>query len=303
MSATLEAQRARTGVIATMSAFVLWGLFPIFWKQLTGVNALELIAHRILWSLLFLIPIVVMRGTWGASMRALREPAAVRVHLLSGALLTLNWLVFVWAVNEGRIVETALGYFLTPLVNVAFGIIFLRERLRVAQGVALAIASAGVAVLILRLGQFPWVALALAATFGSYGLLRKKSTLGSLSGLTLETTLMLPLALGFLAWRHATGVGALGEIGAVQAALVIGSGIVTAVPLLLFAQGARLIQLSTVGLLQYIAPSVQFAIGVLVYAEPMPPERMWAFGLIWTALALYSADSVWAAHRPRQEMR
>jgi chloramphenicol-sensitive protein RarD len=225
------------------------------------------------------------------------------VHLLSGALLTVNWLVFVWAVNEGRIVETALGYFLTPLVNVALGMIFLRERLRAAQGVALAIATAGVVLLIVRLGQFPWVALALAATFGSYGLLRKKSTLGSLSGLTLETTLMLPLALGFLAWRHLTGLGALGEIGAVQTALVISSGIVTAVPLLLFAQGARLIRLSTVGLLQYIAPSVQFAIGVLIYAEPMPPERMWAFVLIWTALAIYSADSVWASRRAGQEMR
>jgi len=303
LSATLEAQRARTGVIATTSAFVLWGLFPIFWKQLTGVNALELIAHRIAWSLVFLIPIVIARGTWGASMRALRDPAAVRVHLLSGALLTLNWLVFVWAVNEGRIVETALGYFLTPLVNVAFGIVFLRERLRGAQGVALAIATAGVAVLIVRLGQFPWVALALAATFGSYGLLRKKSTLGSLSGLTLETTLMLPLALGFILWRHAEGVGALGSVGALQTSYIVASGVVTAIPLLLFAQGARLIQLSTVGLLQYIAPSVQFAIGVLVYAEPMPPERLWAFGLIWTALALYSVDSVWAARRPRQEMR
>jgi chloramphenicol-sensitive protein RarD len=303
LSPTDQNAQTRTGVIATTSAFVLWGLFPIFWKQFSGVNSLELIAHRITWSLIFLIPIVIARGTWGDSLRALRNPAAVRVHLLSGALLTVNWLVFVWAVNEGRIVETALGYFLTPLVNVAFGMIFLRERLRTAQGVALAIATAGVVLLIVRLGQFPWVALALAATFGSYGLLRKQSTLGSLSGLMLETTLMLPLALGFLAWRHFTGVGALGEIGAVQTTLVISSGAVTAVPLLLFAQGARLIQLSTVGLLQYIAPSVQFAIGVLIYSEPMPPERMWAFALIWAALAIYSADSVWASRRAGQEMR
>jgi chloramphenicol-sensitive protein RarD len=303
LSSTSEATNERTGVIATTSAFVLWGLFPLFWKQLTGIDALELIAHRIVWSLAFLIPIVIARGTLGGSIRALREPQAVRLHLLSGALLTANWLVFVWAVNHGRIVETALGYFLTPLVNVAFGIIFLRERLRVAQGVALAIATCGVALLVVRFGEVPWVALALAVTFGSYGLLRKKSTLGSLSGLTLETTLMLPLALGFILWRHAEGAGALGNVGGVQTTYIIASGIVTAVPLLLFAQGARLIQLSTVGLLQYIAPSVQFAIGVLVYAEPMPPERMWAFGMIWTALALYSADSLRAAQVARQDMR
>lgn len=282
---------------------MLWGLFPIFWKQLTGVNPVELIAHRIVWSLAFLIPVVIARGTWGDSLRALRNPAAVRVHLLSGALLTMNWLVFVWAVNNGRIVETALGYFLTPLLNVAFGMIFLRERLRVAQGIALAIATAGVAVLVVAYGQLPWVALALAATFGSYGLLRKRSTLGSLSGLTLETMLLMPVALGFLVWQHTAGAGALGNIGAMQSALVISSGIVTAVPLLLFAQGARLIQLSTVGLLQYIAPSVQFAIGVFVYAEPLPPERLWAFGLIWMALVVYSADSIWTARQTRQNMR
>ena len=255
-----------------------------------------------MWSLLFLIPIVIARGTLGDSLRALRSGPAVRVHLLSGALLTINWLVFVWAVNNGRIVETALGYFLTPLLNVAFGILFLRERLRAAQGVAIAIATAGVAILVIRYGQVPWVALTLAATFGSYGLLRKKSSLGSLSGLTLETTLMLPLALGFLVWRHAEGVGSLGT-SAGTTALIVSSGVVTAIPLLLFAQGARLIHLSTVGLLQYIAPSVQFVIGVAVYGEPLPPERLWAFAFIWTALLLYSVDSVRAARRTGQEMR
>lgn len=303
LSATNESHSARTGVIAISSAFLLWGLFPVYWKQMQSIDALELIAHRILWSLLFLIPIVIVRGTFAASVRALRNPAAVRLHLLSGALLTINWLVFVWAVAHGRIVEASLGYFLTPLLNVSFGILFLRERLRAAQGAALALATAGVAVLVWRFGQVPWVALALAATFGIYGLLRKRSSLGSLSGLTLETTLMLPLALGFLVWRHADGAGALGNVGGGLSALIVSTGIVTAVPLLLFAQGARLIQLSTVGLLQYIAPSVQFAIGVAVYGEPMPPERMWAFGLIWMALALYSVDSVWAVRRAGQDMR
>jgi len=284
-------------VIATGTAFLLWGLFPLFWKELHGVNAFELIAHRIVWSLLFLIPIVMLRGTLKGSLLALRNPRAMAVHLLSGGLLTVNWLVYVWAVNNNQIVETALGYFLTPLVNVALGVIFLRERLRVAQGVALAIATAGVAVLVVRFGQLPWISLTLAATFGSYGLLRKQSKLGSLSGLTLETTLILPVALAFLAWRHAGGIGALGNVGSLQTTLILCSGVVTAVPLLLFAQGARLIRLSTVGLLQYIAPSVQFVIGVTVYSEPLPPERLWAFGLIWTALVLYSIDSVRTSRR------
>lgn len=285
-------------MIATGSAFLLWGLFPIYWRGLQGVNSLEVISHRILWSLLFLIPIVVLRGSWRDSIRALRTPRIAGLHLLSGGLLTVNWLVYVWGVNDGRIVETALGYFLTPLVNVALGVLVLRERLRAAQGVAILLAGAGVAVLIVKLGELPWVSLVLAATFGSYGLLRKRSSLGSLSGLTLETALILPLALGFLLWQHAEGVGALGHVGSLQTTLILCAGVITAVPLLLFAQGARLINLATVGLLQYIAPSVQFVIGVTIYAEPLPSERLWAFGLIWTALLLYSVDSLRSARRP-----
>ena len=303
LSSNDERSPARTGVMATTGAFLLWGLFPLFWKQLTEVDAVELIAYRIVFSLLFLVPVVVARGTWGSLMKALRTGASVRLHFLSGALLAVNWLVFVWAVNHDRIVETALGYFLTPLLNVAFGMILLKERLRAAQGVAIAIAVVGVGILIVRYGQVPWVSLALAGTFGIYGLLRKKSSLGSLSGLMIETTLLMPLALGYLMWRQIEGVAALGPTGLLTGTLIVSSGIVTAVPLLLFAQGTRLIQLSTVGLLQYIAPSVQFVLGVVVYAEPLPPERLWAFGFIWAALLLYSVDSVMAAHRAGQKMR
>lgn len=303
LASTPQHSAARAGVIATTTAFLLWGVFPLYWKLLHGIDAFELIAHRIVWSLVFLIPIVVMRGTWGNFLGGLRNGASLRLHALSGVLLAINWLTYVWAVNADRIIETALGYFLNPLVSVVLGIVFLRERLRPAQGVALAIATAGVALLIVRYGQLPWISLTLAITFGFYGLLRKRSTLGSLSGLTLETSILLPVALGFLLWQHADGVGALGHIGALQTSLVFFTGIVTAVPLLFFAQGARLIPLSTVGLLQYIAPSVQFAIGIAVYHEPLPPERLWAFCLIWAALALYSVDSFKAARRAGQNMR
>lgn len=289
-------------MISTGTAFLLWGLFPIYWKGLQGVNAAELIAHRIVWSLLFLVPIVIWRGSWKDFVLAVRNPRVAGLHLLSGGLLAVNWLVYVWAVNSDRIVETALGYFLTPLINVALGVIFLKERLRAAQGAALALATAGVAILIVRHGQLPWVSLVLAVTFGSYGLLRKRSALGSLAGLTLETTLILPVALAFLAWRHADGVGALGSVGSLQTTLILCSGVITAVPLLFFAHGARLIHLATVGLLQYIAPSVQFILGVTLFAEPLPPERLWAFGFIWTALVLYSIDSIRAGRRPAAQI-
>lgn len=283
--------------MATTGAFVLWGLFPVFWKQLHGVDPVELIAHRFVWSLCFLVPVVMLRGSLGRFLSALRDARAAGVHLASGGLLAVNWLVFVWAVNNDRVVEAALGYFLTPLVNVALGVVVLKERLRPAQAVALAMAAAGVVLLVVWHGSVPWVALALAATFGSYGLLRKRSSLGSLAGLTLETAILAPVAVGFLVWRHATGDGALGTTGTVQTAFILASGIVTAVPLLLFARGARLIRLATVGLLQYIAPSVQLVIGVAVYSEPLPPERLWAFAMVWVALVLYSIDSVRTARR------
>ena len=303
LSSNPEHSAARKGVVATAGAFLLWGLVPLFWKQLKDIDAFELIAHRIVWSVVVLIPIVLVRGTWGNSVRALRDGPAVRLHLLSGSLLAVNWLTYVWAVNSGRIVETALGYFLNPLVSVVLGIVFLHERMRPAQGAALAIATAGVALLVVRFGQLPWVSLTLALSFGFYGLLRKRSSLGSLSGLMLEATLILPAALAFLAWRRTEGLGALGHVNTLQTLLIICTGFVTTVPLLLFAQGARLLQLSTVGLLQYIAPTVQFAIGVTVYGEPLPPERLWAFGCIWTALVIYSIDSVLAARRSGQKMR
>lgn len=285
------------GALAAAAGYLAWGMFPIYWKQLAGIDALELIAHRHVWSLAFVALVVSGSGGWGEFRAALRSRRALGWHAASGVLLTLNWLVFVWGVNHGFVLEASLGYFLVPLVNVALGRFLLHEHLRRLQWLAIACAALGVALLLVRVGRVPWIALSLAATFGAYGLLRKQSPLGPLTGLGLETLLLAPLAVGFLVWQHADGVGALGRVGFGTHALVLSAGVVTAVPLLLFTYGARRIRFSTLGLLQYIAPTVQFAVGVGLYRETFSPERASAFGLIWCGLILYTVDNLW--HQPR----
>ena len=218
-------------------------------------------------------------------------------HSLSGVLLTVNWLVFIWGVNHGHVLEASLGYFLVPLVNVALGRFVLHEKLRRAQWIAIICATAGVGLLILRVGRMPWIALTLAATFGVYGLLRKKSPLGPLTGLGVETLLLAPAALAFLIWRERLGVGALGHANAQIHWLLLAAGVITAVPLLLFAYGARRIRFTTLGLLQYIAPTVQFALGVWVFREPFTPTQTASFAFIWVGLAIYTIDNL--SHQPR----
>lgn len=210
---------------------------------------------------------------------------------MSGALLSVNWLVYVWGVNSGHVIECSLGYFLVPLINVALGRWLLHERLRRAQLAAIAVAAAGVALMVWRAGRFPWIALTLAVTFGFYGLLRKRSNLGPLVGLTLETLLLVPLAAGFLLWRFAHDRGALGHVDAATTAIILSSGVVTAVPLLLFAKGARGLRMITLGLLQYLAPTCQFLLGWLLYNETLGVARAGAFLLIWAGLAIYSIDA------------
>jgi chloramphenicol-sensitive protein RarD len=285
------------GALAAATAYIAWGLFPVYWKQLAGIDALELIAHRHVWSLGFVLLIMVLTGDWRPLLAALRSPAALGWHAASGVLLTLNWLVFVWGVNHGAVLEASLGYFLVPLVNVALGRFVLHEHLRRVQWLAIACAAAGVALLLVRLGRLPWIALSLAGTFGFYGLLRKQSPLGPLVGLGLETLLLFPAAALWLVWRGAAGLGALGRVDARTQVVLLCAGVVTAVPLLLFAYGARRIRFSTLGLLQYIAPTVQFTLGVALYHEIFSADRAAAFGLIWAGLALYTADNLW--HQPR----
>ncbi len=283
--------------MSATGSFLLWGVFPLYWKQMQGVPAFELIAHRITWSLLFLLALLAWQKNFSVLRPAFTETRLFGLNLLSSLLLAVNWTVYVWAVNNGHVIESSLGYFLVPLVNVALGSLLLHERLRPLQWVAIGLAALGVALLLFRVGHVPWIALALAFTWAGYGLLKKKSALGSIAGLTVETILLFPAAVALLLWWHHTGVGALGRVDARTHVFVLAAGVVTAVPLLLFAYGAQRIRLATLGLLQYLAPTVQFLIGLFVYHEAFDTARLQAFALIWCGLVLYSTDSLWAQRR------
>jgi chloramphenicol-sensitive protein RarD len=285
------------GALAASLCYFLWGLVPLYWKQLAPVDAVELIAHRHFWSFLLLVVIVAAQRGFGAVRAALSTPRSVLLNATNALLLTANWLVYVWGVNTGHVIETSLGYFLVPLVNVAAGRFVLHEHLRRVQWVAIALAATGVVTMIVQLGRPPWIALVVAGTWGAYSLMRKRSPLPAVTGLTVETLLLAPFALGFLLWQHHTGAGALGRVSPTLHALILSSGVITAIPLLLFAYGARLVRLSTLGLLQYIAPSVQLMLGVWVYHEPFTRARAAGFAFIWAALALYTVDNLLAQRR------
>jgi|UniRef100_UPI00404AC1A9 chloramphenicol-sensitive protein RarD len=285
------------GVLAAFGCYLAWGIFPLFWHQLASVDATELIAHRLFWTMLFTVPLLWWRGGFEPVYAAFSSGRQLGRYALSGGLLTINWLVFVWAINNGHVIESSLGYFLVPLVNIALGWGVLHERLRPAQRIAIGFAVFGVVWQLWQLGRLPWIALVLAVTFGIYGLLRKRSALGSLAGLTVETLLLAPLAGAFLIWRTHTGTGALGFAPLHIQGLVLTTGVVTGVPLLLFAYGARKLQLTTMGLLQYVAPTVQFALGIWFYHEPFSAVRAQSFGLIWIGLAIYTVDAIWTQRR------
>lgn len=297
MSKTPAHPDAARGALAATSGFLIWGVVPVYWKQMQGVPAFELITHRIAWSLIFLLGVL----WWQKNLRALRpaftEPRTFGLILLSSVLLAINWTVYIWAVNSGHVIESSLGYFLVPLVNVALGSALLHERLRLPQWIAIGFAAAGVGVLLTRAGHVPWIAITLAVTWAGYGLLKKRSALGSMAGLTAETILLFPLAAGLLLWWHHTGEGALGRVNLRLHLYLLSVGVVTSIPLLLFAYGAQRIRLASLGLLQYLAPSVQFLIGWLWYRESFDHVRLQAFSLIWCGLALYSADAFWTQRR------
>ncbi len=279
------------GVAYATIAYVIWGLFPLFWRLLQAIAATELIAHRIVWSLVFVAAVSATHGGWTELQPALRSPRTLGLHLLSGTLLSINWLTFVWGVNHDRVLETSLGYFLVPLGQVAMGLLFLQERLHPRQWWAIGLAAVGVALQFRGVGGVPWVALTVAVSWVLYGYLRKRSPLGSLAGLTLETALLAPIAVAYLLLLANRGAGALGHASAWQQAGVLSAGVVTAVPLLLFASGARRLPLTTIGLLQYIVPSLTFLLGAFLYREPLAPARLASFAFIWAALVLYSADA------------
>ncbi len=289
--------RVRAGVASACACYFLWGLVPLFWKQLSAVGALELIAHRTVWSLVFLgLLLLGMPRARGEVRDALTCWGSLCRMGLGAVLLTINWLAYVWGVNHGRIIETSLGYFLVPLFSVVAGRILLHEHLQRVQAAAVGIAAVGVGGMVVLAGGVPWIALALAGSWSLYSVLRKQAKVGPVPGLAIETLVMTPFAASYVAWVQGHGAGAVGRLDASGHGLLLATGVVTAVPLLFFAHAAPRIRLSTLGVLQYIAPSLQLLIGVAVYREPLPPARLACFALIWSALVLYSADA-WRAQR------
>jgi chloramphenicol-sensitive protein RarD len=278
--------------LSAATCYLLWGLVPLYWKQLASIDAAELIAHRHVWSLVVLAGVAALLGCWPQVAAVLRSPRALATNLTSSLLLTTNWFVYVYAVNSERVTDCSLGYYLVPLCNVALGRLVLHETLSRLQWLAITIAASGVALLVVELGRLPWIALALASSWGAYSLLRKRSTLAAVPALTVETLLLAPFAAAWLVWLAADGRGALGHVDATRHGLVLASGLVTALPLVLFAYGAQRIRLATLGLLQYIAPTAQLLLGTLVYGEPFTTGRGVAFACIWVALVLYTADNL-----------
>ena len=278
------------GVACSVGAYVLWGLFPLYFKAVAAVPALEVLAHRIVWSLLVVALVIALRRRWRQVAVAFRSRWLLATLALSAIAIAVNWGIFIWAVAAGRLLECSLGYFITPLVNVLLGIVVLGERLRRVQWLAVAVAAASVAHLMAVLGHVPWVALTLAASFGSYGLLRKTAPIDPVGGLFVEAALLTPAALGLLVYLATGGAGAFGSGDLRIDVLLALAGPVTALPLILFVAGARRIRMATVGLLQYITPTGHFLLAVWVYGEPFSRASLITFVGIWAALALYSAD-------------
>ncbi|HNY64842.1 MAG TPA: EamA family transporter RarD [Deltaproteobacteria bacterium] len=281
----------KRGIVSAAVAYALWGLLPVYWKWLREVPAVEVLSHRILWSFLTLLAVILATARFGDLKRSAGDRRVLGTYTAAALLIGVNWLIYIWAVGAGFIVETSLGYFINPLLSVLLGVVFFRERLRPWQTLSIALAASGVLYLTLAYGALPWIALSLAVTFSLYGLVKKTAPLGSLEGLTLETgTLLLP-AVAFLAYADVNGSGAFPGAGPMTCALLAGTGLVTMVPLLLFSSAARRIPLSLVGILQYIAPTLQFLIGVLVYREPFDLTKLVGFGIVWLALIIYAAES------------
>lgn len=283
----------RKGLLAGVLAYTVWGIVPAYWRLLRHVDPIELVAHRAVWGVGTFGLLIAIAGQGRHLTRALRDPRTLGVMVVSGVLLAVNWILFVWATVSGHLLEASLGYFMNPLVSVGLGTLVLREQLRRLQWIAIALATSGVAFLAWRVGQVPWVSLALAVSWGLYGLVRKTAKVDALVGSTVETLLLAPVAAIFLGLR-----GSAFQAGDPQTiALLVGTGVITVVPLILFTVAARRLPLSTVGFLQYLAPTGQFLLAVLAYHEPLARDRLFAFALIWVALVVFSVDLARASVR------
>ncbi len=295
-------RQSGVGALFAFLAFLIWGLSPIYWKALHGVGAFEIILHRILWSFVFLMPLVCVGRRWAEFKNVIKSPKMLSILLITSILVGGNWLIYIWAVNNGRVLQASLGYYINPLVNICLGMVFLHERLRRTQALAVGLATLGVLNLTFRYGAFPWVSLALAFSFGVYGLVRKVVPVGALVGLTVETLLLTVPAGIWVFHLHQIQSGAFLFSGIKTDLLLLGTGILTATPLLLFNLGARRITLATLGFIQYTAPTGMLVLGITVFGEPFTRIQAVTFGLIWTALAIYSWDTV-RANRKRAAKR
>lgn len=281
-----------TGVLFALGSFLIWGLFPVYFKHLESVPALEVLAHRVVWSALFAAMLLTLLGRWRGVADAVRSRRVIATLALSALAISLNWGVFIWAVANNRVLDSSLGYYINPLVSVLLGVVVLQERLRAAQWVAVALAAAGVGHEVIGTGVLPWIPLTLACSFAVYGLIRKIASVDALTGLFMETLIAMPLALGYLLAVHAAGSSGFAAAGSTgTAVLLVLAGVVTTLPLLLFIGAARRIRLSTLGILQYIVPTGHFVIAVYVFGEPMSPQRVATFICIWIALLIYSLQA------------
>lgn len=300
MSSTSHTGVSKQGLLFGTAAYGLWGLLPLYWNLLKNISAVETLAHRFVWSLVVVGVLLGLRrrsGWW----RALRErPQAIGLLAVAAAVIALNWFLFIWGVNNERVVETALGYFSNPLVTVLVGVVLFRERLRRAQWLAIGLAAIAVGWLTLNYGQVPWVAIGLAFTFAAYGALKKKAAIGAVESLAIETTVILPFALGYCVWLEVSGAAGFGHAGWDTTLLLIGAGPATAVPLLFFAGAATRIPLTYLGLLQYIAPTATFLLGVFAFGEPMPTERLLGFVIIWLALVIFTVENFYHGRKLRR---
>jgi chloramphenicol-sensitive protein RarD len=290
------------GVVYAASAFLIWGISPIYWKALRAVPAFEIILHRMVWSFFFLVPLILVMRRWTDFIDALKNYRTLLTLLFTALIIGANWLLYIWAVNNDNLLQASLGYYINPLVNVVLGMVFLKERLRPPQILAVLLAAAGVLYLTIYYGEFPWIALALAVSFGLYGLIRKIAPVGSLAGLTVETLLLSIPALVYLFYLDGQGAGHIFRVSLKVDLLLMGCALATAIPLLFFTLGARRLYLTTVGLLQYIAPSCMFLLAVFLFREPLVKAQVVTFIFIWTALAIYSTDSVRYYRRAEQNL-
>lgn len=291
MTGTSKRGEGRTGLLNGFAAYGMWGLVPLFWPLLKPAGAAEILAHRMVWSLAFVAAALIVVRRWRWAGELLRQPRRLALVTVAAAVITVNWGVYIWAVNSGHVVEASLGYFINPLVTIAMGVLLLKERLRPVQWVAVGVGLAAVLVLTIGYGRPPWISLCLAFSFAVYGLVKKKVNLGGVESLAAETAIQFLPALGYLLWLAGHGGSTFTGEGLGHSALLASTGIVTALPLVCFGAAAIRVPLSTLGLLQYMAPVFQFLLGVLYFGEAMPPERWAGFALVWLALVLLTGDA------------